>query len=93
MIRSFACKETAKIFDEETSKKLPREIQIKALQRLLYIDVATRIEDLFQPTSNRFHKLTGNLSEYFSISINHQWRIIFQFRDGDAYDVKIIDYH
>lgn len=69
------------------------DILRRALRRLEYIDLATCLDDLKVPPSNRLHSLRGNKEGQYSISINDQWRICFRFIDGDAYDVEITDYH
>ena len=63
------------------------------LRRLEYIDLATTLNDLRVPPSNRLHALTGDRDGQFSISVNEQWRICFRFIDGDAYNGEITDYH
>jgi len=93
MIKSFTDTETEKVFNQERSKKLPWEIQKRALVKLLFIESATSEEDLLNPPSNRFEHLKGKLKNYCSIRINNQWRIIFKFIDGEAYEVSIVDYH
>lgn len=65
----------------------------RASRRLEYIDLATCLEDLKAPPSNRLHALKEDREGQYSISINDQWRICFRFVDGDAYDVEITDYH
>jgi toxin HigB-1 len=93
MIRSFGDKETKKVYIQERSKKLPVELQERALIKLMLIDAAENISDLKAPPSNRLEKLKGDLENHWSIRINDQWRIILQFEDGNAYNVKITDYH
>jgi len=93
MIKSFKDSETEKIFGQQKSRKLPLEIQNRALVKLLLIDSADSEEDLKSPPGNRFEYLAGNLKDFCSIRINDQWRIIFKFINNDAYDVSIIDYH
>jgi len=93
MIRSFGDSETEKIFRQEWSRKLPQDIQKRALVKLLLVDSATTEEDLMSPPSNRFEHLKGKLKSYCSIQINDQWRIQFRLVDGDQYDVSIVDYH
>ena len=93
MIQSFSDKETENIFRQEGSTKLPLEIQKRALVKLLLIDASEDEKDLIIPPSNRFEHLKGTLKGFCSIRINDQWRIIFKFRDGDAFDVSIVDYH
>jgi len=93
MIKSFACKETQKVFTKGKSKQLPPDLIRRAIRKLEYIHLASVVEDLYVPPSNRFHALQGNREGQFSITMNNQWRICFQFIDGHAYDVEIIDYH
>ena len=75
------------------SKKFPREIQEVARRKLRMINNSTDITDLTIPPANRLEKLKGDLKNYYSIRINNQWRIIFMWQDGNAYEVSIIDYH
>jgi proteic killer suppression protein len=93
MIQSFSDPEAERIFHQERSKKLPLEIQKRALIKLLMIDASEDETDLRIPPSNRFEHLNGSLKEYCSIRINDQWRIVFKFKDGDAFEVSIADYH
>jgi toxin HigB-1 len=93
MIRSFGDKETKQIYYQERSKKLPAEIQERALIKLMLIDAAESVSDLKAPPSNRLEKLKGDLENHWSIRINDQWRIILLFEDGNAHNVKITDYH
>ena len=72
---------------------MPPDLIKRALRRLEYIHLATNINDLKVPPSNRLHALTGERQWQYSISINDQWRICFHFIDGDAYNVEITDYH
>lgn len=93
MIRSFAAKETEKVFRGLYSKKLPENIQRRALNKLRVLNSIVRIEELLNPPSNRLEALRGNRSDQYSIRINNQWRICFQWEDGHAHNVEIIDYH
>jgi len=93
MILSFGNKETEKIFNRLTSKKFPKDMQPIGYRKLLIIHFAHTKEDLAVPPGNNFEKLKGKLKEFYSIRINDQWRIIFKFEDGNAYDVTIEDYH
>jgi len=93
MIQSFKDKETERIWNGEVSRKLPFEIQEIARRKLRMINNAQNLNDLRIPPANRLEKLSGNLSEYHSIRINRQWRIIFIWSDGNALDVEIVDYH
>ena len=93
MIRSFRCKETEKIWHEERSRKLPANIQQKALQKMQMLNAAIRLETLRIPPGNRLEALKGDRVEQYSIRINAQWRLCFRWQNGDAYDVEIVDYH
>jgi toxin HigB-1 len=64
-----------------------------AKRRLEAINAAHLLDDLLVPPSNRLEKLKGNLKGFFSIRINDQWRVIFKWVDGDAYEVRVVDYH
>lgn len=93
MIKEFGNKETELIWNGIRSKKLPNEIQDIARRKLRMINNSQDIIDLRIPPANHLEKLKGELSEYYSIRINIQWRIIFTWRNNDAFDVKILDYH
>ena len=75
------------------SKQLAPDLLRRVVRRLEYIDLATCLDDLKAPPSNRLHALKRDREGQFAISINDQWRICFRFQDGDAYDVEITDYH
>jgi proteic killer suppression protein len=93
MIRSFRNKETTKIFDRLRSSQLPGDIQQVAYRKLRMIHNAQNLNDLRIPPANRLEKLLGKRMGQYSIRINEQWRICFEWHDGDAYDVEIVDYH
>ncbi|MEY2636843.1 MAG: hypothetical protein RLZZ197_1319 [Bacteroidota bacterium] len=91
MIKSFGSKETLKIWNGERSKRLPFEIQEIARRKLRMIQASETVNDLRIPPANRLEKLIG--SEFYSIRINDQWRIIFKWINGSAEEVEIVDYH
>lgn len=93
MIKSFKDNEAEKIYARERSRKLPPDIQQVALRKLRMINNAKSINDLRIPPANRLEKLSGNRTGQYSIRINDQWRICFAWKDGDAVDVEITDYH
>jgi len=93
MIKSYACKETQKIAQGTASRNFPRNIQAKALMRIERLDAAEKLNDLKVPPSHRLEKLKGNRSHQHSVRINIQWRLCFTWRNGNAYDVEIVDYH
>lgn len=93
MIRSFRDKETEKVFRRQLSRKLPTDIQQVSLRKLRMLNRSLTLQDLRVPPSNRLEKLTGDRSGQYSIRINDQWRICFAWKDGDSFDVEIVDYH
>ena len=93
MIKSFACDETERLFRRESSRRLPPEIQRKARYKLEILDAAEALQDLRIPPANRLEKLAGDRQGQYSIRINDRWRICFEWRGRDAYNVEIVDYH
>ena len=93
MILSFGSKETEKIWNGIRSTKLPGEIQNIARRKLRMINNSISINDLRIPPSNHLEKLKGNKAGFYSIRVNKQWRIIFKFTNGNAFDIEITDYH
>lgn len=93
MIKSFADKETEKVFNREFSRKLPPDIQRAARRKLEVLNAAESLSDLQKPPANRPEKLSGRRKGQHSIRVNDQWRICFTWKRTDAYDVEIVDYH
>jgi toxin HigB-1 len=96
VIKNIKGKTTQDIFDgisSKASRKVPYEIHQRARDLLDAINAISKVEDLKIPPSNRLHKLKGKLKDFYSVSINSQWRIIFKWDDNHASDVEIIDYH
>ncbi len=93
MIRSFSDKDTEKVFRRIRIRKLSIDLQRITQRKLVMIDAAGTIKDLKIPPGNRLEKLSGIRKGQYSIRINDQWRICFIWRDGDAYNVEIVDYH
>ena len=93
MIKSFKDAETEKVFGRQLSRRLPTDIQQVALRKLRMVNNATSLNDLRVPLANRLEKLTGNRRGQYSIRINDQWRICFEWGEGDAFNVEISDYH
>ncbi len=93
MIKSFASDEVAKVFRREFSRKLPGDIQSAALRKLRMLNNAHGLNDLRSPLANRLEKLSGTRRGQHSIRINDQWRVCFAWKEGDAWDVEIVDYH
>jgi proteic killer suppression protein len=93
VIRSFADAETERVFRRLVSRRLSAEVQRVAYRKLVVIDAAESLSDLRIPPGNRLEKLKGNREGQHSIRVNEQWRICFRWKEGDAYDVEIADYH
>ncbi|WP_437557109.1 type II toxin-antitoxin system RelE/ParE family toxin [Acidithiobacillus sulfuriphilus] len=93
MIMSFAGKQTAAVFAGLQVRRFGAELLRVALRKLAQLHRAGRIEDLAVPPGNRLEKLSGDRSGQWSMRINEQWRICFVWRDGNAWDVEIVDYH
>jgi proteic killer suppression protein len=93
MIQSFRDKETKRINERIRSSVLPNDIQQIAYRKLRMINNAQNLNDLRIPPANRLEKLYGKRVGQYSIRINQQWRICFEWRDGNAYNVEIVDYH
>jgi toxin HigB-1 len=92
-IKALACRETQAIFDGESPDLVPRTLLKRAHGKLLMLHAAADLRDLSAPPANRLEKLRGDRSGQHSIRINDQYRICFVWRDGDAYEVEIVDYH
>ncbi len=93
MIQSFACKDTEKIWNGLKVRAFPGDMQDRALIKLRLIDTAKTVEDLKIPPGNRLEDLKGDRKGQKSIRINDQWRICFVWKDNEAFDVEIVDYH
>lgn len=93
MIRSFANKDTEALFNGQRVRRLPPDILIRALAMLRRIDGASLLSDLAIPPGNQLEALKRDRQGQHSVRINQQWRVCFVWRDGDAFDVEIVDYH
>jgi len=93
MIVSFGSSETESIWNGIRVKKLPMEIQNIGRRKLRMLNNSINLADLRIPPSNRLEKLSGKLKQFYSIRINDQWRIIFRWESGNAFEVEILDYH
>ena len=93
MIESFRCKETKKIWNRKFSKKFPPNIQARARRKLIVIDISKSLNDLKVPISNHLESLIEDRKGQHSIRINDQWRICFVWKNGNAFNVEIVDYH
>jgi len=93
VIKSFADKRTAAVFAGYLIRALPNQIQSRARAKLLAIDAAKQLVDLGIPPGNRLEALHGNRRGQHSLRINNQWQICFEWREGAAWNVEIVDYH
>jgi proteic killer suppression protein len=92
MIKTFADRDTEKLFHDQRVRRF-QAFERQARRRLMVLHAALSIEALILNPGNRFHALSGNRKGKYAISINDQWRLCFEWRDGNAYLVEIIDYH
>ncbi|MGB8886041.1 MAG: type II toxin-antitoxin system RelE/ParE family toxin [Candidatus Korobacteraceae bacterium] len=92
MIKSFGSRETEQLHARQRVKRF-RTFERVAQRKLRQLDIATELRDLRSPPGNHLEALKGDRAGQYSIRINDQWRICFVWRDGDAYDVDIVDYH
>ena len=92
MIKSFRSKEAQQLHARQRVKRF-RGVERVAQRKLLQLDIAAELRDLASPPGNNLEMLRGDREGQHSIRINDQWRICFVWRDGDAYDVEIVDYH
>jgi proteic killer suppression protein len=93
VIRSFGNRETEQVWRGQVARRLPREMQPIARRKLRMLNNAADLRDLRIPPGNRLESLRGNLAGWHSIRVNDQWRVVFRFAEGDAFEVAIVDYH
>lgn len=93
VIRNFTDREAERVWAGAASRRLPGSIQRVARRKLRMLNNAASLEDLRIPPANRLEALKGDLRGWYSIRINDQWRVCFRWHDGDAHDVRIVDYH
>ncbi|MEO7965936.1 MAG: type II toxin-antitoxin system RelE/ParE family toxin [Gemmatimonadaceae bacterium] len=93
MIKSFADRDTERLFNRERVRRFPAELLRTMLRKLVSLDAAEVLPDLRIPPGNRLEKLKGHSAGQYCIRINDQWRVCFGWKDGDAHNVEIVDYH
>jgi len=93
VIKSFGDRDTERLFAREPVRRFPAELRRAMLRKLVAVDAAEALDDLRVPPGNRLEKLRGDRAAQYSIRVNDQWRVCFAWRDSDAYDVSIVDYH
>ncbi|MGB7555166.1 MAG: type II toxin-antitoxin system RelE/ParE family toxin [Candidatus Korobacteraceae bacterium] len=93
MIKSFADSQTEQFYVSGKSKRLSVSLRKIAKRKLFQLEYARRLSDLASPPGNRLETLKGERAGQYSIRINDQYRLCFEFRNGDAYRVEMVDYH
>jgi proteic killer suppression protein len=96
MIEAFGNALAEDLFDDKRTKvtrSFPPELRRAARRKLLYLHDAAELKDLKVPPGNRLERLKGDRKEYHSIRINDQWRVVFRWVGGNAFDVQVLDYH
>ncbi len=93
MIASFACRKTERLWQRRRDHGLPLQIERVALRKLTQLDRSRELRDLMLPPGNRLEALRGDQVGQYSIRVNDRWRVCFNWRGEDAYDVEITDYH
>lgn len=93
VIKSFADRETEKLWNGLRSRAVPAQLRERALAKLISVGIATSVRELEVPPGNRLEKLRGDREGQWSIRINQQYRVCFRFQGSDAYDVEVVDYH
>ncbi len=93
MIKTFRDKETEQLFQRQVSRRFPANLHLAMWRKLAILNAAERLDDLRVPPGNRLEKLSGKRVGQHSIRVNDQWRVCFEWREGDACEVEITDYH
>jgi proteic killer suppression protein len=93
MIASFGDRRTERLYDGERIKGFPSELLKVAWRKLDMLNRANTLEDLRVPPANRLEALKGDLRGFHSIPVNDRWRVVFRWRDGNAEQVRLVDYH
>jgi len=93
MIRGFRDRDTERLFHREPVRKWGPTVLRAGLRKLRLLDAATTLEDLRSPPGNRLEKLRGDRAGQWSIRVNDRWRLCFRWREGDAHEVEMVDYH
>ena len=96
MIASFANRLAENLFDDKQTnitRRFPTELRRAARRKLLYLHDAAELRDLRVPPGNRLEALKGDKKGFHSIRINDQWRVVFRWEKGNAFDVEVVDYH
>lgn len=93
MIRTYRNRETQRVFEGERERSFPTDIMQRARRKMVQISAAAELDELRVPPSNHLEALSGGRQGQHSVRVNRQWRICFVWRDGNAYEVELVDYH
>ena len=93
MVKSFADKDTERLFSDGACKRIPSDVAARAVRKLDMVDAAIQLDDLRVPPGNKLHALKGDRAGTHAIAVNDQWRICFRFEGEHAYEVALCDYH
>jgi toxin HigB-1 len=93
MIVSFRDKETERLWQSGRNRRLPAALQLRAFKKLAILNAAVALDNLKVPPGNQLEALRGSRAGQHSIRVNDQYRVCFVWRDGNAFDVEIVDYH
>lgn len=93
MIKSFADKDTERLFSDGACRRIPSDVAARAVRKLDMVDAAIRLDDLRVPPGNKLHMLKGDRAGTYAIAVNDQWRICFRFEGEHAYEVALCNYH
>jgi proteic killer suppression protein len=93
MIASFRSKETEELWQSGENRRLPVDLRRRAFKKLAILNAAVTLDNLRVPPGNQLEALHGDRAGQHSIRVNDQYRVCFVWRDGNAYDVEIVDYH
>jgi proteic killer suppression protein len=93
VIRGFADRDTERLWRRSVVRRWPATLQRAAYRKLVVLDAATSLMDLSASPGNRLEKLGGDRAGQYSVRINDQWRVCFEWTEGDAYEVEVTDYH
>lgn len=92
MLKSFGNRDTERLFGREPARRFPSNLAHVMLRKLVAVDAADALGDLRIPPENRLEKLKRSRTVQYSVRVNDQWRVCFHWKDGNAYDVEIVDY-
>jgi len=93
MIASFRHKGLQRFYEQGDARQIPTDLALRLRRIFAAVDTAQKITELGLFPGWRLHRLRGDLRGYWSISVSGNWRLVFRFKEGDAFDVDLVDYH